>query len=418
MNRIVLLRVMRKSFLNRKRAAVLRVISVAAGTAVAASLLAISLDISGKVSAELRAFGANIVIDPKVEGLAGVIEEKRTLREEDLAKAKTIFWRHNIRGLTPFLFARGDVAAAGARSRVDIVGTWYEKYLPLPGEAGTFRAGVKTVAPWWTIEGAWPDTGGEVLVGVSLAEKIGMSRGETLLLDGRVFRVAGLLATGGAEDDRIVMDLTELQEIRGQAGEISKVLVSALATPMDDFAARDPETMSPAEKEKWYCTAYVTSIARQLEGVFEGSSARPIWPIAATEGRLLERLQLLIYFLALAALAASVLGVSAAWVTSLLHRAGEIALMKAVGGARSEIMAFFLAEGLAVGLAGGLLGFAASLFISSYIGLQVFESGFAQRAALLPVAVGCAVLVSLAGTFLPVLRAVRARPAGALRGGA
>lgn len=418
-NEGVLARFVRKSFLDRKAAAVWMIVSVAAGTAVAASLLTISFEISGKVASELRAFGANIVIDPKVEGLAGLAEQPRTLREADLVKVKTIFWRHNILGLAPFLTTRGVVRGPGGREAVvAVVGTWYERELPLPGEAGTFRAGVKTVAPWWTIEGEWPEAAGEVLLGVALARKLGAERGATVSIDGRPFTVSGQLETGGEEDDEIVMDLGELQKLRGLEGQVSKVLVSALTAPMDDFAAKDPAAMSPAELEKWYCTAYVTSIARQLEAVFAGASARPIWRIADTEGRLLEKLGLLIHFLVLAALAAAVLGVATTFAMSLLRRAGEIALMKAMGAGRSKLLPIFLLEGLLVGLLGGVAGSAAAVLLAGYIGRHVFQSGFDQRAALLPVAVGCAILVSLAGTVLPVVRVMRLKPAEVLRGGA
>ena len=38
--------------------------------------------------------------------------------------------------------------------------------------------------------------------------------------------------------------------------------------------------MTATEYEKWYCTGYATTIAKQLEEVFHGSRARPIWQVA------------------------------------------------------------------------------------------------------------------------------------------
>ena len=77
----MLLKIIRKSFLNQKKAMALMIVSVAVGTALAASLINISLEIGGKVSKELRTFGANILIEPKVEGLADISGQKRYLRE-------------------------------------------------------------------------------------------------------------------------------------------------------------------------------------------------------------------------------------------------------------------------------------------------------------------------------------------------
>jgi hypothetical protein len=61
----MLIRFMKRSLLNQKKTMALMIASVAVGTTLAASLITISLEISGKVSKEeLRAFGANIIVFP------------------------------------------------------------------------------------------------------------------------------------------------------------------------------------------------------------------------------------------------------------------------------------------------------------------------------------------------------------------
>src|SRR5574337_605741 len=137
----MLLTIIKQSFLNQKKAMAVMIVSVAVGTALAASLLSLSFDISSKVSKELRSFGANIVIQPKISGLAGIGGQKRYLREEDLPKAKTIFWRHNILGIAPFLTVRDDALDAV------VLGTWHRKLLPLPGEKKGFETGAAVVMP-------------------------------------------------------------------------------------------------------------------------------------------------------------------------------------------------------------------------------------------------------------------------------
>src|SRR5512134_2323001 len=101
----MLLNIIRRSFSNQKKAMALMIVSIAVGTALAASLITLSFEIEGKVSKELRSFGANIIVEPKVEGLADISGQKRYLRSEDIIKTKTIFWRHNIIGIAPFLDA-------------------------------------------------------------------------------------------------------------------------------------------------------------------------------------------------------------------------------------------------------------------------------------------------------------------------
>jgi putative ABC transport system permease protein len=359
----MLLSLLKQSFSKQKKPMALMIISVAVGTAVSASLITVSLEIKGKVSRELRSFGANIAVVPKVEGLADLAGQKRYLREQDIIKAKTIFWRHNILGVVPFLEAPAALEHGGNSMEVVSVGTWFEKDLPLPGEEAEFRAGLATVLPWWDIRGGHPE-GGQVLMGVSLAGELGVSRGEEVVLDGRPFAVSGTLSTGGKEDRRVFLDLDALQELKGRPGAVSRVLVSALTTPMDDFAYKDPEEMSKPEYEKWYCTGYVTSIAKQIEEVFEGSRARPIWQVAETEGRVLGRLTVLIYLLTGAAFFASALGMSTTMAASLLRRLDEVGLMKSLGADSLRITTIFLVEAFVIGMVGGLAGYLLSLAAS------------------------------------------------------
>ncbi len=393
----------------------LMIISVAMGTAIAASLITVSLDIQGKVSRELRSFGANITVEPRVEGLADITGQRRYLREEDLIKAKTIFWRHNILGLAPFLEVDGMSWEAGGQSgESTVVGTWFQKRLPLPGEKGTFDTGVSVVSPWWELKGNEPAQG-ETVIGSGLAQSLGLKSGDTIKLSGEAFRVVGTLTTGGREDSLIFLDLHELQTLADRPGAVSRVQVSALTTPMDDFAYKDPKTMSDAEYEKWYCTAYVTSISEQLEEVFKGSSARPIWQVAQTEGKVLGRLTVLVYLLTAASLLAAALGMSTTMAASLLRRLDEIGLMKSLGADSLRVISIFLSEAFIIALVGGLAGYGLSFLSSRYIGIQVFGAQITERAMLFPISIGSALVISVLGSLLPIRRALRVKPAIVLK---
>jgi len=411
------------------------VVAVAFGTALAASLLTVSFEISNRVAVELRAFGANISVEPKVEGmagLAGLAELARYLNESDLKKIKTVFWRHNILGFSPFLETVGEIEAAGRSERVidkraervidkraervTITGTWYEKKLQLPGEDRKFSAGAVSVSPWWDVQGAWPPDDSSVAVGGALAARLGVSTGNAITVSGRRYTVSGILTTGGREDEQVLMELSALQSLTGLQGKVSRVLVSALSTPMDDFAYKNPDRMSRAEYEKWYCTAYVTSIAKQVEEAMTGSRARPVWQVAETEGKVLDRLRTAIYLLCAVALAASSIGVATTMITSLLRRVEEIGLMKAMGADSFGIARLFLSEAVIIGLAGGLVGLLASVWISGEIGLRVFGTKLAQRTLLFPLSVTIALVISVTGSLFPIARALRIKPAIVLKG--
>jgi len=409
-------RLLKRSFLNQKKSMVIMVVAVAFGTAVAASLLTVATEISSKVAVELRAFGANIAVEPRLEGLASVTGQTRYLEESDLKKIKTIFWRHNILGFVPFLDGRVDVKAGDRVRSVDAVGTWYDRKLRLPGEEASFTAGIVSVAPWWSVEGVWAGEPDAIVMGSVLAEDLGVRQGDVLSVGGLRFSVSGLLTTGDREDGQVFMELSALQQLLGAEGRISRVQVSALTTPMDDFAYKDPKTMTRTEYEKWYCTGYVTSIAKQIEEVMSGSRARPVWNVAETEGKVLEKLRLAIYLLSFIALIASAIGLGTTMVTSLLRRVEEVGLMKALGADAMGIVTIFLSEAVVIGLVGGFIGLLLSFWISRQVGLLVFGTELNQKALLFPLSVGVSLLIATLGSLLPIVRALRIKPAVVLKG--
>ncbi len=404
----------KRSFLNQKRAVGFMVLAVAIGTAVVASLTALSMDISNKVSRELRTYGANIIVEPKLEGIAALSGEKRYLREEDIVKAKTIFWRHNILGLAPFLEGKVNI---NEKDYIPVIGTWYEHPMKLPGEKEPFITGTRSVSPWWTIKGSWPQKQDQLLAGSNIARRLSLKQGSKIRIGTREFTITGIISTGDREDDALVGELDTVQAILGLQGKVSRVMVSALTTPMDDFAYRDPEKMSAAEYEKWYCTGYVTSIAKQLTEVFRSGKAKPVWPIAETEGKVLRKLSLLIYLLSFFTLLAAALGVSTTMVMSLLRRTEEIALMKATGADTGKIILIFLSEATITGMSGGTIGLILSLSITTYIGKEVFGTGLARPFILIPISLLMAMVISILGALLPIRKAIRIKPAVVLKGG-
>ena len=86
-------------------------LAITLGISVATAMLAVATDIGDKMNRELRTVGANIVVTPQDDSLdlnlGGVplkpASDGGYLRESDLPKLKTIFWRHNIMGFAPIL---------------------------------------------------------------------------------------------------------------------------------------------------------------------------------------------------------------------------------------------------------------------------------------------------------------------------
>lgn len=394
------------------------------GVAVATAMIAVATDIGDKINRELRSFGANLVVYPEEDTLdveiGGVnlkpISEGTYLKEADLPKIKTIFWRHNVVGFAPFLPLRREMTSRGKKQPVELVGTYFSKAVTTGKE--TFTTGVLKTHPWWKVKGAWPhdDSTNEVLAGASLASRLKVEPGDSVSFAGRKLRVTGILSSGGAEDSSLVAPLAVAQQVAEQPGALRRIYVSALTKPEDDFARRDPATMSPEMRDRWYCSPYANSIAYQLREIIPHSRAEQIRQVAQTEGAVLSRIRGLMLLITAAALIAALLAVSAAMATAILERQSEIALMRAVGARSGAIAALFLAESAVLAVVCGVIGFTLGSLIARQVGLTIFNAEIAFQPVLFPVVMILAGMIVFLGSIAPITRAARSRPAAVLRG--
>lgn len=408
----MLIRILKNSFLKRPKPVLLVLLSIVMGSAVATAFLGIAGELSHKMALELRSFGANIVLEPA----AG---EGGALRDRDLPGIKSIFWKHNIVGFAPYLFGAVDFSTPGGSERGVLAGTWFGRPLQVEGEEDSVQ-GITVTAPWWELTGRWPESPDEVVIGASLARRLKVVPGGEVVAAAagrsRAFRVVGIAATGGFEEEQLFAPLAEVQLLLDRPGELSRVLVSALTVPMDDFGRKDPATMSREEYEKWYCTAYVTAVAKGLQEAMTGSRAKPIWQIAGAEGELLEKLDALMLLLTLLALGAASIAVSSSLMASMAERSAEIALMKMVGADRFQIAALYLSEILVLSLLGGVLGYLAGDRLAGVISRSVFDSAVNSPLWLFPTAIAAAFAVAVAGSAAPLRRALSIEPVRVLKG--
>lgn len=430
------LRIVSDSFVRSPRRKALTGAALALGMAIATATLTVALDVGDRLAREFRSLGANLLVSPKADTLplevGGVdyrpVSEGAYLPEADLRILKTIFWRNNIVGFAPILEVPVQVASPAPEGALrppgnhaaTLVGTWHEHEVRLP-DGSKFAAGAAGTNPWWSVKGRWfSDAAAECMVGEALAQRAGIRSGDTVYVSARESHVAlavtGVLTTGGPEDEAVVAPIRFAQELSGHPGQYRRLYVSALTKPEDDFARRDPAAMTPAEYDRWFCTPYVSSIARQIEQGLPGVQARPIRRIAEGEGRILSRVSALMWLVTLGALVAAALAVGATSATTVLERRTEIGLMKAIGAGKGLVGSFFLAEQMLLAVVGGGMGYGAGIWLARWLGQVVFGVAPEQRLILLPVALVMAALVALVGSLLPLRRAAAFEPAPILRG--
>jgi putative ABC transport system permease protein len=414
-------RLVYESFRRQKRRKALAGVAITLGVAVATAMIAVATDIGDKINRELRSYGANLLVTPQEDTLDVEIggvnlkppSDGAFLNESDLPRIKGTFWRHNIVGFAPMLPATVNLGPNAGE--VTLVGTYFSKRLTFGKD--DFATGVRITHPWWKVQGAWPEDGSQdVLVGEHLAAKLNARSGSDLQIGGQSHHVTGILSTGGAEDDQIVGPLGVAQQVLGKPDAVRRVYVSALTKPEDALARRDPKTMTPEMCDRWYCTPYVQSIARQLEEAIPHSHAEQIRQVAQNEGTVLSRIEGLMLLVTLAALLASALAVSAAMATAIFERRGEVGLMKALGAGNASVAALFFAEAALLAVLGGAVGYGAGVVLARQIGRAIFASEISIQPVLFPIILAIAVFVTVAGSAAAIRKAVLFDPVYALRG--
>ena len=210
-----------------------------------------------------------------------------------------------------------------------------------------------------------------------------------------------------------------MQKILNLPEKISSIEVSAITTPENDLArkaAANPDLLSQQEREIWYCTAYVSSIAYQIEEVINNSSARPVRQIAESEGKILEKTQLLMLLITILSLLSTALGVSNLVSANIMERSRELGLLKAIGATNLGVIILILAEIFIAGIVGGIFGYFLSLGIAQIIGVTVFGSAIANNFSVIPIVTILMILVLLFGSVPAIRMLLSLQPAEVLHG--
>jgi putative ABC transport system permease protein len=448
------LRLVADSFTRRPRRKLISMAALAMGMSVATAALSVSLDVGDRLAQEFRSLGANLLVTPQADSLPleiGGVDYRPAnagayLPEADLGKLKTIFWRFNIMGFAPILEAQikatpypmDNIPNTHGWPTFTVIGTWVNHEVKIP-DGTTYGTGIERTNPWWRVEGRWFAEGkNECVVGKNFARRNGpanmpgphgvpltrtsLGPGSELFtytMDGRLgpmLHIVGVLDSGGPEDDAIIVPLDQAQKFADKPGQYRRLYVSALTKPEDAFARKDPKSMSAADYDRWYCTAYISSIALQISQELKGTDVRVIRRVAEGEGNVLTRVRLLLWLVTFAALLAAGLAVGASAAASVIERSTEIGLMKALGANSGLVGVLLAAEQLLLAFVGGGIGYAVGIVLARVLGERIFGFTPEPKLFILLVILALAAVVTLLGSAYPLRQASRYDPAPILRG--
>lgn len=421
--------IIRKSIGGSKFQKILALVTIIASTLLISCMLNITLGIGNQISKDLRSYGSNIVVLPKGSTLSvevgntiySPLQNESYLEESKLHLIKEIFWRNNITAFAPFLDAKVAIININLdsvnSSDLDVIfsGTYFDKIINVQDEP-EFSTGVKMLYHTWSVDGEWvsDDSLDFVLVGNEFAKRMNIKKGDILEL--RIaksntnsdikqiykVKVSGILSNSGVYDNRIVGSLALAQKLLGKDNIFAKAEVSAFTIPENTLsykARRNIDSLNAVEFDTWYCSAFASSIAYQIEEDFKGTSAKAQIKVSDAESSIVRKIQGLMGITSIICLLVSSVGIGALLSAEFQRRRKEIGLMKVLGASMWQIYMIFAGESCIIAIIGAIIGFFGGVGIAELISLSIFAHILPISWIALPLSIVFALFISLCGSL-------------------
>ena len=364
----------------------LLVVMIMCVVAIVATLFLVTRSADKDLANKVDAYGANITIVPESNQLplvyggirvGGLTYDVKPLSMNDVALIRSIKNKENINRVAPNLLQLTQINGA----QVLAVGVVWNEELALK--------------KWWKIEGSAPASGHDVLLGAKAAERLGLSPGSTVQLNGRQFHVAGVLdPTGGQEDDVVFMDLATAQALWNRPGQVSFVEVSA-----------------------WCSSCPIETISSQISTLLPNAHVSALRKAIESRQLLVGQFKLFSIILSAFMVLAGAMIVLTSTLGRVRERKGEIGVFRALGYRRKHILEIILFENFVLAVLAAAVGVGLAWAVAGPLARAVagVTSVAAPGPMLLLAVVAAAVLMVILASLYPAWRASRLSPLLALR---
>ena len=386
------------SLIRRRSRMIVALLAIVVGATILSGLGMIYYDVPRQMSAQFRSYGANIIFVP---------EAGEAISPETVRQGVAVFPQDKTEGFTPYRYENS---------------TYNDIPVTL---AGTDFDSVMKTSPYWHITGELPRQDGQALIGKKVAERFDLQTGSSMKLmnsfevteetdtskipdyeivtdpqTGEKFcdheldlKIAGILETGGPEEEYLYVTLADLENLTLQEKgyDIVEVSVAGKQEELKDYVGKVNQTVS-------------------------GVSAKLVKRVTASESTVLTKLESLVLIVTLVVLALTMICVATTMTAVIAERRKEIGLRKALGALNSGIILEFLSEGLVLGGVGGIVGSVLGYFFADLVSINVFSSGITFRPLLIPITIIASVVVTGVACLIPIRSAVEVDPALVLKG--
>jgi lipoprotein-releasing system permease protein len=255
------------------------------------------------------------------------------------------------------------------------------------------------------VEGRFDGVGGEVAMGTGLAKTLNVTIGDKFLVsigEGNldVVRVAGIFALGNqvADTSWVLTSLRHAQSLFDLPGGATRIDIKVAAIFAADRIATDLADRTGLDAESW-----MTANSELLAGLSAQGDSK-----------------IIIQFFVIVAVA---LGIASVLAVSVVQKAREIGILRALGTPASRVLTVFLIQGGVVGFVGSVVGSLFGVLLAkTFEGMVLAVDGTPR----FPVAIGPTLMigaialatgVGVVSAALPARRASRIDPMIAIRNG-
>jgi len=400
------IRLAMKNLLRRKVRTILSLLGIGVAIAVLYSLLEFQKGYEKGLQGQLDQLGAHIMVVPKgcpYEAATIVLHGGKWPRYMEESYFDQIKGVSGVSQAAPILMD-AIIDPATKDSKI---------FLGITDEYGRLRLKWKMDGPGFSNEKAR-----EVILGTSIATKLGLKTGDTFHLrqdasgraggkDDADLKVVGVLDRTGTQDDGFIfMPLHTLQQVFKLPGKIVVVLVRAKKI---DGASLD-KTM------------------QNLRALGGNMNVFPLSELLNNASQLMQVTKVFVLAIVLVAIAIGAVGVLNTILMTVFERTKEIGMMKAIGASPKDIFTLIWTETVLLCTVGGLLGI--GIAIVSSRGIEwFFRKALASQFSALPdttligispgIVLLCVVLsvgLGVLAGFYPAWRASAVKPIEAIRG--
>ncbi|PZR73263.1 MAG: hypothetical protein DLM73_11140 [Chthoniobacterales bacterium] len=230
------------------------------------------------------------------------------------------------------------------------------------------------------------------MAGSAVAAHFHFQLGDTVPLGGATCTLRGIVSTGGAEENRILLPFSVVAGLAQVRDRASVVEVRADGAKLDEIRAA-------------------------LQKSLPGTDVRVARAVAETESNVAGKVRTSVFLLTVVILSITTLCVTGNFSELVIERGREIGILKAIGSTERTIAALFVSESAILAAISTIAGYGLGLIAAAWIGRDIFAGPFAVQVdwrVLLRVGAVTMALAALA-TLLAASRVWRIDPATVLR---